>query len=129
MRTMNDLLRAYGKLDVVSGRFSFYCELSVKNGQIRGYVKPLFRDLKAYDERQDKDKGAFRKLYEKLVDGVSRILEDQPRDEVATRVDIKGRLDNPKTSTWQAIVNLIRNAFFKAILPGFDEELTRLARH
>jgi uncharacterized protein DUF748 len=128
MRTMNDLLRAYGKFDVVSGLFSFYTELSAKHGAIDGYVKPLFRDLQAYDKRQDAEKSVFRKLYEKLVGGVSKLLENTPRDEVATKVEVKGSLDDPKTSTWQAIVNLIRNAFFKAILPGFDEELSRLRR-
>jgi Domain of Unknown Function (DUF748) len=128
MRAMNDLLRAYGKFDVVSGLFSLYAELAVKNGQVQGYIKPLFRDLKAYDKRQDKEKSAFRKLYEKLVGGVSKLVENEPRSEVATKAEIKGRLDNPKASTWEVLVNLIRNAFFKAILPGFDEELTRLAR-
>src|SRR5262249_39221592 len=39
MRTMNDLLRAYGKFDVVRGTFSFYSELTVRNGQVQGYVK------------------------------------------------------------------------------------------
>jgi hypothetical protein len=125
MRAMNDLLRAYGKFDVVSGLFSFYSELAAKNGRIEGYVKPLFRDVKAYDKRQDAEKSAFRKLYEKLVGGVSKILENQPRDEVATKTEVVGRVDDPKTSTWQAIGNLIQNAFFRAILPGFDEELRR----
>ena len=31
LRTMNDMLRAYGKFDVVAGIFSFYSELAVKN--------------------------------------------------------------------------------------------------
>jgi Domain of Unknown Function (DUF748) len=126
MRTMNDLLRAYGKFDVVSGLFSLYSELTVRNGKVEGYVKPLFRDLQAYDERQDKEKSAFRKLYEKLVGGVSKLLENQPRQEVATKAEVTGRLDDPKASTWQVIVNLIQNAFFRAILPGFDEALRSL---
>jgi Domain of Unknown Function (DUF748) len=126
MRTMNDLLRAYGKFDVVRGVFAFYSELTVKNGRVEGYVKPLFRDLDAYDERQDKDKSAFRKLYEKLVGGVSKLLENRPRQEVATKAEVTGSLDDPKTSTGEVIVNLIQNAFFRAILPGFDEELQRL---
>jgi Domain of Unknown Function (DUF748) len=126
MRAMNDVLRAYGKFDVVSGLFSFYSELSVKNQRVEGYVKPLYRDLKAYDERQDAEKSAFRKLYEKLVGGVSKLLENRPRDEVATKAEVAGRLDDPKTSTGQVLVNLVRNAFFRAILPGFDEELGRL---
>jgi hypothetical protein len=125
MRAMNDVLRAYGKFDVVSGLFSFYAELSVKNQRIEGYVKPLYRDLKAYDERQDAEKSAFRKLYEKLVGGVSKLLENRPRDEVATKAEVAGRLDKPDTSTWEVIANLVRNAFFRAILPGFDEELRR----
>ena len=44
LTTMNDMRRAHGKFDVVAGVFSFYSELAVnKNGQIRGYVKPLFK--------------------------------------------------------------------------------------
>ena len=50
-------------------------------------------------------------------------MKNVPRKEVATEVDISGRLDNPKTSTFQAIVKLIQNAFIKAILPGFDREV------
>jgi hypothetical protein len=34
-----------------------------------------------------------------------------------------GRLDNPKVSAMEAIARLVENAFFKAILPGFDREV------
>ena len=50
------------------------------------------------------------------------VLENFPRDEVATQADIGGPLDNPQASTWQVVVTLIQNAFFKAILPGFERE-------
>ena len=126
MRSMNDLLRAYGKFDVVSGFFSFYTQLKVRGQTVDGYVKPLFRDVKAYDKRQDAEKSVFRKLYEKLVGGVSRILENRPREEVATKAAIKGQVGGPggtKLNTGEALVNLVRNAFLQAILPGFDAEL------
>jgi hypothetical protein len=127
MTTMNDLLRAYGKFDVVRGLFSFYTELKVKNQAVNGYIKPLFRDLKAYDRRQDAEKSVFRKLYEKMVGGVSKILENwTPRREVATKTTVEGSLGGgggTKVSTAEALVNLGRNAFFRAILPGFDAEL------
>src|SRR5262249_14922464 len=61
MRAMNDMLRAYGKFDVARGLFSFYSELRVKNRQVTGYVKPLFRDMKVYDKRKDAEKSAFKK--------------------------------------------------------------------
>jgi Domain of Unknown Function (DUF748) len=123
LQTMNDMLRAHGGFDVVAGVFAFYSELAVKNAQVRGWVKPLFRDVQAYDPVQDRDKSAMRKLYEKMVTGVSKVMKNVPRKEVATQVDISGRLDNPQTSTVQAILKLIQNAFFKAILPGFDREV------
>jgi hypothetical protein len=127
MRTMNDVLRAYGKFDVVHGLFSFYTELKVKNQQVDGYIKPLFRELKAYDKRQDAEKSLFSKVYEKLVGGVSKILENwTPRREVATKTTIHGSLETgtgTKINTGEALVNLVRNAFFRAILPGFDAEL------
>jgi hypothetical protein len=124
--TMNDLLRAYGKFDVVGGLFSLYSELHVKEGRVFGYVKPLFRDLDVYDRRQDAGKGWTRKLYERLVGGVSRLLENRPRDEVATKGEVSGVVGDTKMSTGEIIVGLIQNAFFKAILPGFDQELRRL---
>jgi hypothetical protein len=123
LTTMNDMLRAHGKFDVVAGVFSFYSELAVKNGRIRGYVKPLFRDVVAYEAAQDRDKSTGRKLYEKLVTGVSKLMKNEPRKEVATEVDISGPLQNPKSSTLQAIIKLIQNAFIKAILPGFDRDV------
>jgi hypothetical protein len=36
-------------------------------------------------------------------------LENIPRDEVATVANISDRLENPQASTWQAMVNLLRN--------------------
>jgi hypothetical protein len=129
MRPMNDLLRAHGKLDVVRGVFSLYAEISVKKGRVTGYVKPLFRDLDVYDEHQDKHKGFFRKLYEGVVGGIARLLENKtPREEVATKAELAGTLDDPDASTWQIVVRLIQNAFFRAILPGLENELARLSR-
>ena len=123
MRAMNDLLRAYGNFDVTTGLFSLYSELKVKNGDVEGYIKPFFKEMKVYDARQDKEKTLFHKLYEGLVGGVAKLLENSPRDEVATRTDVSGPLENPSSSTWQTVVNLITNAFFKAFLPGFEKEV------
>ena len=123
MRAMNDLLRAYGNFDVTAGLFSVYSELTVKHGHVEGYIKPLFKDMKVYDARQDKEKTLFYKLYEGLIGGVATLLENTPRDEVATRTDVSGPLEDPRTSTWQTLVNLITNAFFKAFLPGFEKEI------
>lgn len=119
MRAMNDLFRAYGDFDVVDGRFSLYTQLQIKDGHIDGYIKPLFADLDVYDRRQDRDKAVFQQLYEGLVGGVGELLENR-RDQVATQATLSGEASQPQLSTLEVVINLIRNAFFKAILPGFE---------
>jgi hypothetical protein len=100
-------------------------ELTVKQSNVTGYVKPLFKDMDVYDKRQDQDKNLFRQMYEGLVGGIAALLENTPRHEVATKADISGRVDNPQASTWEVMVRLIQNAFFRAILPGFEKEIGR----
>jgi hypothetical protein len=123
MKAMNQLLRAHGNFDVVRGFFSLYTQLRVQKGAVRGYIKPLFKEMDVYDAQQDQEKNLFQKIYEGLVGGVSQLLENSPRQEVATKAEIAGYLDNPHASTWQVLVNLIQNAFFQAILPGFEREI------
>jgi len=125
LKPMNDLLRAHGSFDVVGGIFSLYTEFRVRDGFINGYVKPMFRDLDVYDPAQDKRKNACRKFYEALVGGVAKLLENRNRDEVATVARISGPVEDPNASTVQIIGRLIQNAFFKAILPGFEREFKR----
>lgn len=125
MRKMNDLFQAYGNFDVAAGVFSFYSEIKVRQGKIDGYVKPLFHDIDVYDERQDREKNIFRKLYEGMVGGISSLLKNEPRKEVATQTSISGDIESPQTSTWETLLRLIQNAFFKAILPGFEKEVSQ----
>jgi hypothetical protein len=75
-----------------------------------------------------KEKHPFQKLYEAAVGGVSEVLEHLPRHGVAAKADVAGPLENPQAGTWQALVNLVRQAFFKAILLGFARELGRPTR-
>ena len=122
LTAMNDVLRAYGNFDVSAGTFSLVTELHVKNDAISGYIKPFFKDMKVYDRRKDKERGIPHQLYEMMVGGVAKLLENRPHQEVATKADISGRVGKPETSTWQIIAELIKNAFFKAILPSFEQE-------
>jgi hypothetical protein len=124
MPAMSDLFRAFGNFDIKDGYFSFYSELTIQGDTINGYVKPLFRGMKVYDRRDREQKGLFHKIYVGLVGGIARLLENVPRDEVATKTDISGPVEKPHSNTLQTIFNLIRNAFIKSILPGFEKEVT-----
>ena len=116
-RRLNDLWRSYGGFDVERGTFAVYSEVSVKAGHVDGYVKTILKDLDVLGP--DEDKGLGEKIYEGLVGGVATILRNQPRDQVATELNLSGPLDNPDLSTVEVVRGIIQNAFFKAILPGF----------
>ena len=124
MTAMNDLLRSYANLEVAAGTFSFYSELHIKDDAISGYVTPSFKDLKVYDRRMERGKSVSHKIYEMLIGGVARLLKGGPKGEVSAKVDISGTLNKPHTSRWQIIGQLLRNAFIKTILPGFDKEVS-----
>lgn len=80
MVAMNDLFRAYGNFDVAAEQFRLNTELDIQNQRVEGYLKPFFTDMKVYDRRQDADEGVFQQIYEGLVGGVARLLENTPRD-------------------------------------------------
>ncbi len=124
LTAMNNVLRAYGNFDVSAGIFSLVTELHVRNRRISGYIKPFFKDMKVYDRRKDRERGFGHQMYEMLVGGVAKLLQNRSQHEVATKADISGPVGNPETSTWQIVGQLIKNAFFKAILPSFEKEAT-----
>jgi Domain of Unknown Function (DUF748) len=119
---LNDMLRAYEKIGVAGGTVSVYAQVAVKNGYLRGYVKPLVRDVQVADPRQENGKPAASTLKEKVVGGLAHLLRNHKTQAVATRADISGPLEAPRTSTLEVFAGLLRNAFFKAILPGFDDK-------
>ena len=94
--------------------------MAIDHGTITGYVKPLVKDLDVYDAQQDRDKDLSHKLYEGVIAAAAVLLRNAPRKEVATKADISGQTRDPQTDTIEIVVRLIQNAFFEAILPGFE---------
>jgi hypothetical protein len=121
LTTMNDLLRAKANVDVTSGVFAFYSELHVRNNQVDGYVKPFFSDVTVYDPQQDRNKPILNQIYQGVVGGLAKLLENPRTADVATESTVKGPIESPNTSTWQLLARLVQNAFFKAIVPGLEQ--------
>jgi hypothetical protein len=118
---LNEMLQAHGNFDVASGTFELYSELVVQDGRIDGYVKPIFGEVNVYTAAQDRKKNPFKRLWEGIVEGVGNLLENK-RDEVATVADLSGSVSDPKSSNLKVVMGLIENAFFDAILPGFERD-------
>lgn len=122
---LNELVRAYGNFDFAGGSGDLIVEAHARDGQLSGYVKPLFKDVDVFNWKQDvqnPDKGFFSGLWEALVGGAQTLLKNQRQNQFATRVDLKGSVDQSEVSNWQAFLGILRNAFVKAFTPRFDNE-------
>lgn len=118
-RALNAFLRAYAKLDAESGTFSFFTEAAAKDGRVRGYVKPMFRELKVFRWREEK-KNPLGKFWEALVEGVKEVLENEPTGRLAARIPFEGPIQNPELGIWAAVVSVLRNAFTRALIPSTE---------
>lgn len=119
---LNDLTEAYGRFNFESGNGDFVMELEATDSQLNGYAKPLLDNVRIFDLEEDMEKGLLRAGWEALVGGLGRIFRNQPRDRIASQVDISGHLDQPDISAWQAFVSILRNAFVEAYEARFERE-------
>ena len=118
LTSMNDILRAFGSFDVAAGQFSVFSQVAVKDGNIDGYVKPMFANLKVYDYQKDKGTGVLHQAKELAIGGASHLFKNRSTEKVAADIDLKGKLTSPDISTWQALAQVLRNAFIEAIIPA-----------
>jgi uncharacterized protein YhdP len=117
---LNDFLKAYVNVDAEKGELSLYADLRAKNGRFDGYAKPLIEGLDLLTWKEE-DERPIEKLWEGLVGAAAEVLENQSHDRLGTRIAIEGRFDNPDISTWEAIVETLRNAFVRVLRHGLDK--------
>jgi hypothetical protein len=123
---INDFAGAYGNFDFHAGEGDLTMELDVDERQLTGYVKPLLRNVDVFDMDQDvrnEDKGFFRGLWEAVVHGGQEVLQNQRKDQFATRIELTGSLDSAEMSAFQAFIQILRNAFVEAFTPQFEQAL------
>lgn len=119
---LNDFLREYGNFDVKKGTFSMYGEFAAKNGRFGGYVKPLLKDLDVV--QWNKEEGNFTQiLWETAVGAVAEVLQNQRKEQLATKIPINGSFDNAHVNKWHAISYVLRNAFLQALRPSIDNSI------
>jgi Domain of Unknown Function (DUF748) len=126
----NDLARTYGQFDFKRGWFDLVIEADASEGEIQGYVKPLFRNLKVFDLIDDikNDNNPLQFFWQALLGVATGVLTNQSRDQFGTSIPFTGDLSSPNTDILTSIGNVLRNAFIRAYLPrlnngtnGFDD--------
>lgn len=121
---MNEFASAYGNFDFKAGTGDLVIEAKVRDSQIQGYVKPLLRDVDIFNFEQDfkdSDKGFFRGIWEAVVGGGQTVLQNQKRDQFATRVELSGSVKQTDVNPFQAFFSVLRNAFIEAFTTRFEQ--------
>lgn len=119
---LNDFLKAYANVDAEAGTLSVYTEVNSRQGRFKGYVKPLIRDLKLLKWREEEE-GFFGKLWEGIVATGKEILENNEKQQVATRIPLSGRIDQPEADIITTVFQVLRNAFIEALRRGLEPGL------
>jgi hypothetical protein len=119
----NDFARAYAKLDFASGHGEFVTELDAKDGHLRGYAKPLFKDLKVFSWKQDVEQekeNPLRLAWEATAGLFTELFKNHREDQFATRVEISGDIGATDTHPVEAMLAILKNAFVEAYKPNFE---------
>jgi len=119
---LNDFFKAYGKLDVNRGTFGLYSEIASKQGKFVGYVKPLITDLDIVGAEDRKD-NILQKIWETMIGVGGQVFKNQSKDQVATKIPLKGTFKDAESNLWIAIIQLLKNAFVQALQPSIDQEI------
>jgi hypothetical protein len=105
------------ELQIPKGTVDVFSEFTVKDGRIKGGVKPVLKNI----EVRSADDGLFDKLKAWLADEAVEIASDRVpgRNAVATVVPITGNIENPNVQLVPAILGVLRNAFVTGLASGF----------
>lgn len=119
---LNEFFKAYGNFDINKGTMGMYTEVATRDNKFVGYVKPIIKDLDVVG-KEDKDDDLLRKFWEGVIGSAGAILKNQKQDQVATKVPMEGTLNNTSTNIWYAVLDILRNAFIRALQPSIDHEI------
>ena len=121
LTALNDFIKAYAGFDVEKGQFAVYSEFKLVDGRMEGYIKPFFDNLDVFEWEQDvEEQGFFKSLWEGISGLVSEVVENEPRDVIATKVPIDGTVDHSKVGVWAGAFNILKNAFLDAFTRGLE---------
>ncbi len=124
LKRMNDFAAAYGKFDFNAGHGDVVIEAQANKGQLKGYIKPLLRDVDVFNWQQDvanEKKGILRSVWEALVGTTETVLKNQPKNQFATRVELSGSVHKQDISAFQAFLQILRNGFIQAFNARYEQ--------
>jgi len=112
MEALNKLLGAKANINVQQGKFNLFGEISSFEGNITGFVKPIFTNLDLATKTNDEQTTEV--LWISLVNLLQEAQDQQHNSEFATRIPIEGELPSSDSPFVPALWNIFSNALIAA---------------
>ncbi len=128
-----NVLDTYAPFDLEAGTMTLAAEIASDNGQVKGYIKPIFHNVEVFSWKGDIERdgdGFIGGSIEAISAFITELFENQSKDQIATRIPIEGDLSSPDMQTWAAFTAMLKNAFIEAFSGEVEEsvELEQLGR-
>jgi hypothetical protein len=120
---LNSVTLSTAGFDFERGRFELYSEFAIKNDYIKGYVKPMFHDIKIPDSLGKPNSSFLKRIWEGAITLFGFILKNKPQDSFATKIPIQGNLSDPHISLWKLITNIFVNGFISPFKSQVDNDI------
>jgi hypothetical protein len=121
---LNGLAKYYSGVDFEAGTVSLYSEMAMRDAKFNGYFKPLTKGMKIFQWKEGDKRTVGQFFKELLAEGATEVLENQKRDQFATRVPLSGTVMNYETDLWTIFINVIWNAYVSAFRGQVDDAVS-----
>lgn len=121
---LNKVVRPYANLDFEAGTVSVVSEMALYDGKLQGYFKPLTKNMKIFKWKENEKRSIGRFFTELFAEGASEVLENQKKDQIATRIPLSGTIESADTETWPILIGVLQNAYVEAFRAEFDHTLS-----
>jgi hypothetical protein len=119
--SMNNFMLVYGPFSFAHGTLSVFSEVAVKDGQVKGYVKPFFENVKMV-ANQEKFM-SIRHVFNEFVIGAGNLILRNNNNESASKVEFAGAMKKPDIDIWGAVWTALKNGFGKPLPEKLDNEI------
>lgn len=109
---LNDFAKAYGHFTFDAGTLKVAMEANASKGAYKGYIEPVFDHMSIFNPA--KENNPLTAVWEAILEGVTRIVRNHPKDRFGTKVPFSGTFDHPNPEILTTVFNAFRNAFVKA---------------
>ncbi len=120
---LNTFSLATAGFDFERGQFELYSEFAINNGNLNGYVKPMFHNIKIPDPPGKPNSSIIKRLWEGVITFFGFVLKNKPKDSFATKIPIEGNLNDPDVKLWKLITNIFVNGFIRPFRNEVDNDI------